>query len=145
MRDKIKDKAYLEENYKFYLKSYNKDLATIKRRFEEEKGNHPYEKIEKAMRGYHYGIFLSGFDAFYAGYSLGKDIEEIKPIGEGLLYGLYKNFKYDIVCFEDIRATLIFIIILNIKTEYVEKFIKLIRKNELEDICRKIYKINKKK
>ena len=133
MRDKIKDKAYLEENYKFYLKSYNKDLATIKRRFEEEKGNHPYEKIEKAMRGYHYGIFLSGFDAFYAGYSLGKDIEEIKPIGEGLLYGLYKNFKYDIVCFEDIRATLIFIIILNIKTEYVEKFIKLIRKNELED------------
>lgn len=133
MRDKIKDKAYLEENYKFYLKSYNKDLATIKRRFEEEKGNHPYEKIEKAMRGYHYGIFLSGFKTFYAGYSLGKDIEEIKPIGEGLLYGLYKNFKYDIVCFEDIRATLIFIIILNIKTEYVEKFIKLIRKNELED------------
>lgn len=133
MRDKIKDKAYLEENYKFYLKSYNKDLATIKRRFEEEKGNHPYEKIEKAMRGYHYGIFLSGFKIFYAGYSIGMEIEELKSIGEGLLYGLYKNFKYDIVCFEDIRATLIFIIILNIKTEYVEKFIKLIRKNELED------------
>lgn len=133
MRDKIKDKAYFEKKYNFHLYRYKKEFKEIKEEFEELKDNHPYEKIEKALGGYYYGIFLSGFDAFYAGYSLGKDIEEIKPIGEGLLYGLYKNFKYDIVCFEDIRATLIFIIILNIKTEYVEKFIKLIRKNELED------------
>lgn len=133
MRDKIKDKEYFEKKYNFHLYRYKKEFKEIKEEFEELKDNHPYEKIEKALGGYYYGIFLSGFDAFYAGYSLGKDIEEIKPIGEGLLYGLYKNFKYDIVCFEDIRATLIFIIILNIKTEYVEKFIKLIRKNELED------------
>ena len=133
MRDKLKNKEYFEKKYNFHLYRYKKEFKEIKEEFEELKDNHPYEKIEKALGGYYYGIFLSGFDTFYAGYSLGKDIEEIKPIGEGLLYGLYKNFKYDIVCFEDIRATLIFIIILNIKTEYVGKFIKLIRKNELED------------
>ncbi len=110
MRDKIKDEEYFEKKYNFHLYRYKKEFKEIKEEFEKLKDNHPYKKIEKALGGYYYGIFLSGFDAFYSGYSLGKDIEEIKSIGEGLLYGLYKNFKYDIVCFEDIRATLIFII-----------------------------------
>nr|WP_317360264.1 PoNe immunity protein domain-containing protein [uncultured Tyzzerella sp.] len=133
MRDKIKDKEYLKENYEFYLKNYKKEFEEIKEEFEVLKDNHPYEKIEKALGGYYYGIFLSGFKTFYAGYSLGKDIEEIKPIGEGLLYGLYKNCKWDRFSFEDTRAVLIFIIILNIKTEYVGKFIKLIREKGLKD------------
>ena len=130
MRDKIKDKEYLEENYKFYLDSYNEDFETVKKIFEELKDKHPYDKIEDSLGGYYYGIFLSGFKTFYSAYSIGMEIEELKPIGEGLLYGLYKNFKWDIVCFEDIRVTLILIIILNIKIKYVEKFIKLIRENE---------------
>ena len=133
MRDKIKDKEYFEKKYNFHLNNYNKRFETIKKEFEELKDNHPYEKIEKALGGYYYGIFLFGFKTFYAGYSLGMDIEEIKPIGEGLLYGLYKNCKWDRFSFEDTRAALIFIIILNIKTEYVEKFIKLIRKDNFKD------------
>ena len=134
MRDKIKDREYIEENYNFYLNSYNKDFREIKREFEEEKDNFPYDKIEKAMSGYYYGIFLSGFESFYAGYSLGLDIKEIKYIGEGLLYGLYKRYKYkNNFSFENTRAVLLFIIVLNIKTEYVEKFIKLIRKDNFKD------------
>ena len=133
MRDKIKDREYLEENYKFYLNSYKTRFETIKKEIEELKDKYPYDAIEDALSGYYYGIFLSGFKVFYSGYSLGIDIKELKPIGEGLLYGLYKNFKWDTGCFEDIRVALIFIIILNIKTEYVEKFIKLIREKGLKD------------
>ncbi len=29
MRDKIKDEKYLEENFEFYFKKYNKDFETI--------------------------------------------------------------------------------------------------------------------
>ena len=134
MRDKIKDKEHFERKYRFNLDCYIEDLEEIKKTFEELKNDHPYEKIEKAMGGYYYGIFLSGFKTFYAGYSLGKDIEGLKPLGEGLLYGLYKRRKWkDSMGFEDARAALIFIIILNIKTEYVEKFIKLIREKGLKD------------
>ena len=134
MRDKIKDKEYFEKKYNFHFNNYNKRFETIKKEFEELKDKYDYDTIEDALGGYYYGIFLSGFDAFYAGYSLGKDIEELKPIGEGLLYGLYKRRKWkDSMVFEDARAALIFIIILNIKTEYVEKFIKLIREKGLKD------------
>ena len=59
--------------------------------------------------------------------------KEIKHLGEGLLYGLYKNNKWTNLTFEDTRAALLFIIVLNIKTEYVEKFIKLIRKDNFKD------------
>nr|WP_317360259.1 PoNe immunity protein domain-containing protein [uncultured Tyzzerella sp.] len=134
MRDRIKDKEYFERKYIFHLNCYSERFEIIKRRFKEEMDRHPYDIIEKAMRGYYYGIFLSGFDSFYIGYSLGMDIKELKPIGEGLLYGLYKRCKWkDNLRFEDIRVALIFIIILNIKTEYVEKFIKLIREKRLKD------------
>ena len=133
MRDKIKSKEYLRENYEFYFNNYNEKYEEIKKEFEELKDKYDYDTIEDALGGYYYGIFLSGFKTFYAGYSLGMDIEELKPIGEGLLYGLYKNCKWDRFSFEDTRAALIFIIILNIKTEYVEKFIKLIRKDNFKD------------
>ena len=134
MRDKIKSKEYLRENYEFYFNNYNEKYEEIKKEFEELKDKYDYDTIEDALGGYYYGMFLSGFKTFYAGYSLGKDIEGLKPLGEGLLYGLYKRRKWkDSMGFEDARAALIFIIILNIKTEYVEKFIKLIREKGLKD------------
>lgn len=34
-------------------------------------------------------MFLKGFKVFYTGYSLGMEIEELKPIGEDLI----KKFK----------------------------------------------------
>lgn len=134
MRDKLKNKEYFEKKYNFHLNSYKKEFEEIKKEFEELKDKYPYDTIEDALGGYYYGIFLSGFKTFYAGYSIGMEVEGLKSIGEGLLYGLYKRCKWqDYLSFEDTRVVLIFIIILNIKTEYVGKFIKLIRKNELED------------
>ena len=134
MRDKIKDKEYFERKYKFHLNSYKKEFEELEKEFEELKDKYSYDIIEDALSGYYYGIFLSGFKTFYAGYSLGINIENIKPLGEGLLYGLYKRCKWkEHLRFENIRAVLIFIIILNIKTEYVGKFIKLIREKGLKD------------
>ena len=33
MRDKIKDREYIEENYNFYLNSYNERFEIIKEKF----------------------------------------------------------------------------------------------------------------
>ena len=134
MRDKIKDRGYIEGRYKFNFECYNENFIKIKEKFSKYlKEGIPYSKIEDAMSGRYYWIFTSGFESFYAGYSLGLDIKEIKHLGEGLLYGLYKNNKWTNLTFEATRAALLFIIVLNIKTEYVEKFIKLIRKDNFKD------------
>ena len=75
MRDKIKDREYIEENYNFYLNSYNERFEIIKEKFAKYlKEGIPYSKIEDAMGGRYYWIFTSGFESFYAGYSLGLDI-----------------------------------------------------------------------
>ncbi len=125
-RDKIKDREYFKETYDFYLNAYKEYLEEIK--------IHNLDGIaEERLIRYYYGIFLYGFKTFYAGYSLGMAIKDLKPIGEGLICGLSKKFQWERGNFEDVRSTLIFAIILNIRNEYVTKFIKLLREYELKD------------
>ena len=127
MRDKAKDESYFKE--RFYKDS--DDLKEILTDFHNdiEIGEHPEEFN---IKSYKYQIFISAFHKFYAGYSLGLDINELIPEIKLVLRNLLDTTNENDSNYEDMEYILHFIILFN-QIEFSEEYKTLLEKSEDRD------------
>lgn len=127
MRDIEKDESYFKERYN----KDSDDLTEILNDFHNdiEIGEHPEEFN---IKSYKYQIFINAFYKFYAGYSLGLDVNELIPEIKLILRNLLDTTNENDSNYEDMEYILHFIILFN-QIEYLEEYKKLLEKSEERD------------
>ena len=127
MRDIEKDESYFKERYN----KDSDDLTEILNDFHNdiEIGEHPEEFN---IKSYKYQIFINAFYKFYAGYSLGLDVNELIPEIKLILRNLLDTTNENDSNYEDMEYILHFIILFN-QNEFLIEYKELLEKSEHRD------------
>ena len=126
MRDKVKPQEYFDErfnkdsqNLKEILQTYHRDIETDEHRAEPD------------IRAFKYQIYTYAFYKFYTGYSLGLDMPELLPEVDLILRHLI-DAQDGTDNYEDMETILYLIMLFN-RTEFLNDYKKLLQKSEQRD------------
>ena len=126
MRDKVKPQEYFDERFKKDSQKLKEILQTYHHNIETDE-----HQAESDIRAFKYQIYTYAFYKFYTGYSLGLDMHELLPEVDLILRHLIDaqdgNDNY-----EDMETVLYLIMLFN-RTEFLDDYRKLLQKSEQQD------------
>ena len=126
MRDKVKPQEYFDERFKKDSQKLKEILQTYHHNIETDE-----HQAESDIRAFKYQIYTYAFYKFYTGYSLGLNMQELLPEVDLILRHLIDaqdgNDNY-----EDMETILYLIMLFN-RTEFLDDYRKLLQKSEQQD------------
>ena len=115
MRDKVKPQEYFDERFKKDSQNLKEILQTYHHNIDTDE-----HRAEPDIRAFKYQIYTYAFYKFYTGYSLGLDMRNLIDAQDGT-----DNY-------EDMETVLYLIMLFN-RTEFLDDYRKLLQKSEQQD------------